>query len=164
VTTATSEDRSGGAMADLRPVPELKIIRTGGAPASPRQAPPPGRTIVSVHGGLDLPAAPVLREQLIDVLNRSAGPLLLDLAHVSACDTAGLAVLIGTQRRARLLGITMSLVAPSRPVSDALRSTGLGRSFTVYPDVSGALAAQQPAPAPAEPGPSGVVLVGPWPA
>jgi anti-anti-sigma factor len=49
-----------------------------------------------------------------------------------SCDTAGLAVLIGTQRRARLLGTKMRLLAPSVPVAKVLRSTGLDRSFSIH--------------------------------
>jgi anti-sigma B factor antagonist len=114
--------------------------RTDGTLPGPRSAPPGGRTVVSLHDGLDLAAAPALRERLIDVLRRSADLLILDLSHVPSCDAAGLAVLIGTQRRARLRGITMRLVAPSLPVRKVMRSTGLDRSFTICPDLSKAAA------------------------
>jgi anti-anti-sigma factor len=93
-----------------------------------------GRTVIQLNGGLDLAAAPELREQLIDVLHRGTELLILDLSHVRSCDAAGLAVLIGTQRRARLLGTKMSLLAPSIPVTRVLRSTGLDRSFTIHTD------------------------------
>lgn len=89
------------------------------------------RTVVRLSGSLDLAAAPALREQLIDVLHRGAGLLVLDLSHVLSCDTAGLAVLIGTQRRARLLGTAICLLAPSPPVAKVLRSTGLDRNFSI---------------------------------
>jgi anti-sigma B factor antagonist len=112
-----------------------------------RSASPSGPTIVRLHDGLDLAAAPALRERLIDVLHRAAGLFVLDLSAVSSCDVAGLAVLIGTQRRARLSGITMRLAAPSAPVRAALRSSGLERSFTICSDLSGALAAQGREPA-----------------
>jgi anti-anti-sigma regulatory factor len=49
-------------------------------------------------------------------------------------------VLISTQRRARLLGITVCLVGPSVQVANLLRSTGVDRRFTMYPDLSSALA------------------------
>src|ERR1700744_5117800 len=88
-------------------------------------APPADQTVVQLSGGLDFAAAPAVREQLIDVLHRGTGLLILDLSRVLSCDTAGLAVLIGTQRRARLLGAKMRLLAPSPPVTKALRSTGL---------------------------------------
>jgi anti-anti-sigma factor len=95
-------------------------------------APSSDRTVVRLTGGLDLAAAPALREQLIDVLHRGTALLILDLSHVLSCDTAGLAVLIGTQRRARLLGTTVRLLAPSPPVAKVLRSTGLDRSFSIH--------------------------------
>ena len=94
-------------------------------------APPSGRTVVKLSGGLDSAAAPALREQLIDVLHRGTGLLILDLSHILSCDTAGLAVLVGTQRRARLLGTTLRLLAPSPPVAKVLRSSGLYRSFSI---------------------------------
>lgn len=94
-------------------------------------APPAGRIVVRLSGGLDFAAAPALREQLIDVLHRGTGLLILDLSNVLSCDTAGLAVLIGTQRRARLLGATMRLLAPSPPVTKVLHSNGLDRSFPI---------------------------------
>ena len=115
----------------------------------------PGRSIVRLRGPLDFGAAKELRERLIDVLNRGASPLILDLTHVSSCDAAGLAVLIGTQRRARLLGIMMRLAAPSLPVTRLLRSTGLYRSFTICPDLGGALASELDEPARPAPAPHG---------
>jgi anti-anti-sigma factor len=94
-------------------------------------APSSEGTVVILSGGLDLAAAPALRDQLIDVLHHRTGLLILDLSRVLSCDTAGLAVLIGTQRRARLLGTKMRLQAPSLPVTKALHSTGLDRSFSI---------------------------------
>jgi anti-anti-sigma factor len=108
-----------------------------------RAAPPAGRTIVRLRGALDVAAAPALRERLIGVLHRGTGLLILDLSRVLSCDISGLAVLIGTERRARLLGSTVRLAAPSLPVADLLRSTGLDRSFTIYPDLFGALASER---------------------
>jgi anti-anti-sigma factor len=100
----------------------------------------PGRRIVRLRGALDFGAAKELRERLIDVLHRDANPLILDLSGVRSCDEAGLAVLIGTQRRARLLGSVVLLAAPSVPVAELLRSTGLHRHFTICPGIPAALA------------------------
>jgi anti-sigma B factor antagonist len=123
------------------------MISADGTFRQPRAAPPGGRTIVSLGGALDVAAVPALRERLIDVLYGGAGLLVLDLSQVLSCDVSGLAVLIGTQRRARSLGIMVRLAAPSLPVTRVLRSTGLDRSFTIYPDLSGALAAELDEPA-----------------
>jgi anti-sigma B factor antagonist len=114
------------------------------------------RTIVRVRGALDITAAPALRERLIGVLHRGTGLLVLDLSQVLSCDASGLAVLIGTQRRARLLGRELRLAAPSPAVAKLLRSTGLERSLTICQGRSGALSSEVdepagPVPAPAIP-------------
>jgi anti-anti-sigma factor len=114
--------------------------RPGAGPAS-------ARTIVRLDGALDVAAAAALRERLIGLLHPGTGLLVLDLSRVSSCDSAGLAVLIGAQRRARVLGITMRLAAPSVPVAELLRLTGLDRSLTICPDLRGALAAERHEPA-----------------
>jgi anti-sigma B factor antagonist len=119
------------------------IAMTGAAVRGPR-AVRPGRSIVRLSGSLDFAAAKELRERLIDVLHRGASPLIIDLSRVPSGDASGLAVLIGTQRRARLLGSEMLLAAPSPPVAELLRSTGLHRHFTIYPDISAALASGFP--------------------
>ena len=111
-----------------------------GIPPAAGPIPSSGHTVVSLRDDLDFAAASALRERLIDVLHRGTELLIVDLSHVRSCDPAGLAVLVGTQRRARLLGITMRLVAPSLPVIKVLGSTGLKRSFTIFSDLSGALA------------------------
>ena len=133
MTATTSEERSTESRID-------------GTLPDPRSAAPSGRTVVSLRDGLDLAEAPALRERLIDVLHRGPDLLILDLSQVTSCDVAGLAVLIGTQRRARLLGIVMRLAAPSLPVAKVLRATGLERSFTIYPDLSAALTSERPEP------------------
>jgi len=123
----------------------------------PAPVPPADHTVVRLGGTLDVAAAPALRERLLGVLHRGTSLLILDLSGVLSCDASGLAVLIGTQRRARLLGSAVRLIAPSPPVAKLLRSSGLDRSFAIYPDLSGALATDPNKPArqaPARPVPA----------
>jgi anti-anti-sigma factor len=110
-------------------------------------APPAVRTVVRLDGPLDVAAAPGLRERLAGLLQPGTRLLVLDLSLVSSCDSAGLAVLIGAERRARALGITTRLAVPSAPVMKLLRLTGLDRNLTIYPDLRGALAAERHEPA-----------------
>ncbi len=117
------------------------------AGSRPGAGPPAARTIVRLRGALDAAAAPALRERLNGMLHPGTRLLVLDLSRVPSCDPAGLAVLIGAQRRARLLGIVMRLAAPSLPVARLLRHTGLDRSLTICPDLSSALAVEQHEPA-----------------
>jgi anti-anti-sigma factor len=108
---------------------------------------PAARTVVGLRDALDVASAPALRERLIGLLRPGMSLLVLDLSRVPSCDSAGLAVLIGAQRRARLLGTVLRLAAPSRPVANLLRLTGLDRSFTICPDLSSALAVEGHEPA-----------------
>ncbi len=115
--------------------------------SGPGASPPAARTIVRLDGALDVAAAPALRERLIGLLHTGTPLLVLDLSRVPSCDSAGLAVLVGAERRARMLGIAMRLAAPSVPVAKLLRLTGLDRNLAVYPDLHGALAAERHQPA-----------------
>jgi anti-anti-sigma factor len=65
--------------------------------------------------------------------------LVLDLSSMWFCDAAGAAVLIGTQRRATALGITIRLAAPRSTVAKVLRITGLDRRLTIHSTLSDAL-------------------------
>jgi anti-anti-sigma factor len=116
------------------------FIVTGDAPLHQGADLPAGCTVVRLlDGDLGIAAAPALRERLISVLGPGTTLMILDLSRVRSCDLAGLAVLIGTQRRARERGIVMRLAAPSSPVTELLHSSGLKRCLTICPDLPGAL-------------------------
>ena len=131
--------------------PEAPMTSIGATSSRPEAGLPAARTIVRLRGALDVAATPALRERLIGLLHPGMRLLVLDLSRVQSCDPAGLAVLIGTQRRARLLSIVVRLAAPSLPVAKLLRLTGLDRSFTICPDLRDALAAERHEPAKASP-------------
>ena len=101
----------------------------------------PACTVARLRGDLDIATIPALREQLAGVLGPGVRLLIIDLSEVSFCGAAGLAMLTGTQRRARARGITVRLAAPRPQTAELLRITGLDRSLS-----SGA--ARQRAPAP----------------
>jgi anti-anti-sigma factor len=97
-----------------------------------------GITIAGLAGELDLASATALREELLGLLRPGSSRLVLDLSRVSFADASGLAVLIGTGRRARLLGGFLRLAAVSRQVDRVLRLTGLHRHLPVFPTVRAA--------------------------
>jgi anti-anti-sigma factor len=97
----------------------------------------PVATIIELDGEIDIFTSPALRERMLRALQRSTGLLICDLSRVSFCDASGLAVLVGVQRRARSMGITVGLAAPSPRMADLLRVTGLDRGFAMYGDDSG---------------------------
>ena len=99
----------------------------------------PGCTIARLEGDLDIATTPALRERLLGVLGPAVRLLIIDLSGVSFCDVAGLAVLIGTQRRATVRGTTVRLAAPRPQMAKLLRITGLDHSFTICATLADAL-------------------------
>ena len=104
-----------------------------------------GITIAELTGELDIASAPALRDQLLSLLRPSSAPLVLDLSGVSFCDASGLAVLVNTGRRARLLGGFLRLAAVSPPADRVLNLTGLHRHLAIFPTVQAAATGAQAA-------------------
>jgi anti-anti-sigma factor len=98
-----------------------------------------GYWVAVLSGKLDTASGPELRDQLLGVLRPDACRLIVDLSHVSFCDVSGLAVLVGTSRRARLLGGVLRLAAPAPSTIEALRITGLDLHLDIFPTVSAAI-------------------------
>ena len=97
-----------------------------------------GYVIVALRGELGIASAPALREQLLSLL-RAASQLIIDLSAVELADASGLAVLMGTGRRARLLGGSLRLAAPSPEVARVLSATGMNQHLDIYPTVRAAI-------------------------
>jgi anti-anti-sigma factor len=102
----------------------------------------PACTIAVLEGDLDIATTPALRRRLFSVLGPGVRLLIIDLSGVSFCGVAGLAVLIGAQRRARGRGIIVRLAAPRPQMARLLRVTGLDRSVTICATLDDALPAQ----------------------
>ncbi|MEU4323734.1 STAS domain-containing protein [Nonomuraea dietziae] len=84
-------------------------------------------TTVRLSGEIDIFSSAALRERLLGELRRSSSLLVLDLSRVTFCDTSGLGVLVGIQRRARLMGITLALTGALPYMARLLHTTGLDR-------------------------------------
>jgi anti-anti-sigma factor len=104
-----------------------------------------GITIAELTGELDIASAPALREQLLGLLRPGSSRLVIDLSRVSFCDASGLAVLVNTARRARLLGGFLRLAAVSPQVGLVLNITGLHRHLANFPTVEAAATGAQAA-------------------
>jgi anti-sigma B factor antagonist len=112
---------------DAAPEMQLSILRSS------------AHTIIKLRGELDVATAPKARERLFAALVPGTKLLVLDLSSMWFCDAAGAAVLIGTQRRATTLDITIRLAAPRPTVANTLRITGLDRRLTIHSTLSDAL-------------------------
>ena len=97
-----------------------------------------GYAIAALGGDLGIASAPALREQLRSLL-RAASHLIIDLSAVEHADASGLAVLVSSGHRARLLGGSLRLAAPSPEVARVLSATGMNQHLDVFPTVRAAI-------------------------
>ena len=100
-----------------------------------------GYAIAALSGDLGIASGPALREQLRSLL-RAASQLIIDLSAVEHADASGLAVLVGSGHRARLLGGSLRLAAPSPEVARVLSATGMNQHLDVFPTVRAAITGQ----------------------
>jgi anti-sigma B factor antagonist len=100
-----------------------------------------GYVIAALSGELGIGSAPALRGQLLSLL-RAASHLIIDLSAVEHVDASGLAVLVGSRRRALLLGGSLRLAAPSPQAARVLSATGLNQHLDIFPTVRAAITGQ----------------------
>jgi anti-sigma B factor antagonist len=117
--------------------------RDGSAPADSNEAPfddvitlststgDAGTVTVTVVGEVDTFTAPVLRASLDTQLEQQPKALVIDLCGVQFLGSAGLAVLVETQKSARSRDVGLRLVANTRAVTRPLEVTGLIDLFTI---------------------------------
>jgi anti-anti-sigma factor len=80
--------------------------------------------IVAAAGKIDISTVSRMRECLFD-LAANGRPLVVDLDQVSFIDSAGLAVLVGTAKRAAACGGSLCAVCSRPRIRQLLRLTGL---------------------------------------
>ncbi|RBY83094.1 STAS domain-containing protein [Blastococcus sp. TF02A-30] len=90
-----------------------------------------GVVTVTVVGEVDTFTAPVLRSTLDSQLEQSPRELVIDLSGVQFLGSAGLAVLVETQKSARAKEVGLRLIATTRAVTRPLEVTELIDLFTI---------------------------------
>jgi anti-sigma B factor antagonist len=90
-----------------------------------------GAVTVTVVGEVDTFTAPVLRSSLDTQLEQQPKALVIDLSGVQFLGSAGLAVLVETQKSARSRDVDLRLIATTRAVTRPLEVTGLIDLFTI---------------------------------
>ena len=86
--------------------------------------------IVRLSGLLDVRSVGDVRQLLNDLIDNSAGDVIVDLGCVDAIDATGLGLLIATHRRTQLLGRQLVLRHP------ALISIGVTQSLATFSQLS----------------------------
>ncbi|MCL3861379.1 STAS domain-containing protein [Actinotalea sp. K2] len=97
------------------------------------------RTVVEVGGEIDVYTAPVLREELSDLIDADSTDLVVDLTAVRFMDSTGLGVLVGALKKVRTLGGDLRLVIDQETILKVFRITALSQVFTIHSTLADAL-------------------------
>jgi anti-anti-sigma factor len=84
-------------------------------------------TIMQVSGRVDTTTVSELRDRLHSAVDGGVGALVLDLSDVELIDATGLAMLVGTHRRAMRAGRELVLRGTPPRITRLLVATGLDR-------------------------------------
>lgn len=103
--------------------------------------------VLSAEGIVDMAAAPALTEQLRAILRRRPAVLIVDLTGVAFLATAGLSVLMETNRKCEQLSIVFRVVASGPVTVMPMQLLGIDDLLAIYPTVDVALSAIPPSPA-----------------
>jgi anti-sigma B factor antagonist len=95
---------------------------------------------IALSGRLDVSAVSDVRAALHEALDAGSGDLVVDLSGVELIDATGLGVLLGADRRAKLLGRRIVLRDAPPRVRRILRVTRLNRVLTLDAAASVAVA------------------------
>ena len=90
-----------------------------------------GVTVGTFPSEVDVGNAAAIRDHLLHLLDRGAGPLILDLSGTRFCDCAGVAAILRVRRRAVEVRTRLCLVLPQGgSVRRIAAMTGLTRRLT----------------------------------
>ncbi len=93
-------------------------------------------TIMPINGRIDASTVTQLRDQLHSAVDGGSGAVVLDLSEVELVDAVGLAMLVGTHRRALRAGRVIVLRDTPPRVSRLLAATGLDRVLRTEPPMA----------------------------
>ncbi|MFF1285655.1 STAS domain-containing protein [Streptomyces sp. NPDC058299] len=101
-----------------------------------------GQVLVAVfHGEMDYLTGPMFRTEFLDLLHSGDRFVVLDVAGVPFCDSAGLNALLAAYRYAKEIGARLVLAAVPDQLRQLLRITGVDEILDIYDSAQEAAAA-----------------------
>ncbi|WP_066367017.1 STAS domain-containing protein [Herbidospora mongoliensis] len=88
-------------------------------------------TVLYLSGDIDIFTTAALRRRILGALDDRSDAIVLDMSGVTFCGAGGLGVLLHAQRRARAMGITLTLTGVTPRVARLLFITGLTGRFAI---------------------------------
>ena len=98
-----------------------------------------GVPVVAVPGEIDLVNAPELHLALLEAAAYGSETLVADMTRTRFCDSAGLNVLVASDRQARAEGGEVRLVIVAEAIIRVVALTGVDRVIPIYASLDEAL-------------------------
>jgi anti-sigma B factor antagonist len=99
-----------------------------------------GATVLTLRGEIDVYTAPQLRQTIVDLVDRGATKLVVDMAQVDFLDSTGLGVLVDGLKRTQSHDGSLSIVATQNKILKIFDITGLNKAFSIHASLEEALA------------------------
>lgn len=95
--------------------------------------------VIKPTGRIDSNTSPEFEEAILAVLNSNQYKLVVDMSKMDFISSAGLRVLISSQKKCREKKGEVVLASPSKKIRATLELAGFHTLFTIYPDLLGAV-------------------------
>jgi anti-sigma B factor antagonist len=93
---------------------------------------PEGIAIIRGDGRLNMVAAPLFREVVLEQIEAGRTRVVVDLSKIEFLDSSGLGALIGCLKSARQAGGDLRIAAPTAQVTMVLKLSNLDRVLTSH--------------------------------
>jgi len=100
----------------------------------------PGQIILDISGEVDVLTAPLLKDAIIDQVNKGASHIIINLESVEYLDSTGLGTLIGGLKRTREAKSRLSIAGMNSRIRRLFDITGIDKIFIIHETVEDAAA------------------------
>ncbi len=98
-----------------------------------------GNKLMVLSGEIDLYSSPVLREEMMALINKKIASLFVDLNKVSYIDSSGIATFVETLKHMMSYGGRLKLIGLLESVKEIFRFSKLDRVFEIYGSLEDAI-------------------------
>jgi len=99
-----------------------------------------GCTVLALAGQFNAESAPRVRRMLTEIVDATAGPVVVDLGAVTSVDAHALGVLVGADHRLQARADRLRVARPGPEVVEAMHAAGVHRVLRIYDTVAEACA------------------------
>jgi anti-sigma B factor antagonist len=111
------------------------------------------QAVVTLPENVDVSNSGLMRQQLLELLNRGASVLIADMTGTVSCDYSGADALLRAYQRASASGARLRVAVSALIVRQVLDASALDRLVPIYPSAEAAIAAGTPGVIPLRPRP-----------